>query len=463
MILLDTAEDAVPARPIGAGGGGLFSGSPPAGFWPVVRFAMTLRDWPELSPYLDFNAFAAEVGGLSACPADVPVRDLPRDCLESAETPERLFAKLADWGFPSLVIPHGTSWGIHAPATARLSDQLSDSQHDPSRQRLFEVYSGHGASERWFGFRDTIETADGTLECAEPEDGYEPCCWRAGEIIRMRCAADGESPAACAERAEETRRLAVRATTPYAVVAGTTPDDWLECGQPPDAFLPAYQYRADMSAQYGLALRAADGATYRYGLVGSSDNHKARAGPGYKEIGRTAFGDAYGLRADWHEALRPDDAASAEPVRAPGPLAGLMVGFERGASFYYTGGLVAVHSAGRDRQSIWDAVHARRAYATSGPRILLWFDLTNAPGGVVPMGGEASLSAPARRSACAPRALSSRHRAARNLRSKPSAPTDWNGSVAANAITRATDAIRSRGSRSSASGSSSPPTNPSRH
>ena len=72
-----------------------------------------------------------------------------RDCHESAATPGDLFRKLDDWGLPALVIPHGLAWGIHAPPSADLRTQLRRAQHDPTRERLLEVMSGHGNGEEY--------------------------------------------------------------------------------------------------------------------------------------------------------------------------------------------------------------------------------------------------------------------------------------------------------------------------
>jgi hypothetical protein len=68
-----------------------------------------------------------------------------------------------------------------------------------------------------------------------------------------------------------------------------------------------------------------------------------------------------------------------------------LVEMERQASFFASGGLAAVHSEGRSREAIWDAMKRKEAYATSGDRILLWFDLINHEDGPVPMGGHVKM------------------------------------------------------------------------
>jgi hypothetical protein len=165
--------------------------------------------------------------------------------------------------------------------------------------------------------------------------------------------------------------------------------------------------RPRLSAQYALALSnpgepAPDGAPlrFRFGLIASSDNHSARGGNGYKQIHRLETTDARGIPSERVAGLvrRLALGSQADPRRAqPAPpeaqrgFRGLLDS-ERVASFMVTGGLVAVHSGGRDRRAIWQALRRREVYGTSGPRILLWFDLENAPRGPAPMGSEVELA-----------------------------------------------------------------------
>ena len=234
--------------------------------------------------------------------------------------------------------------------------------------------------------------------CPAPSPDYLPCCWRAGEIMRERC---GDLPAEeCEARVEEARRLVLEAgTAPDMVFPGTTLDDWLDCGQCRDCFKPAFGYRPRGSTQYAMALSdfAADGEAplrFRFGFIGSSDNHTARAATGYKQGIKVGMTDMMGARSEFYGRLvsgarDPEDPRQPEPVPpgSPSPLVAEAI-----SSFFYPGGLVAVHAAGRDRASIWSALERRSVYGTSGPRILLWFDLVNAPEGPLAMGGETELA-----------------------------------------------------------------------
>ena len=363
VVMLGIEEDEVPLRPIASAGFGNV-------VWGLVGLGMSLGDLDRWDQYADVHRATIDAFSREQCESGVDVHDLPADCHEIAATPADLFEKLDQWGLPSIVIPHGLAWGTTNPRGQDLAYQLGGDFHDPSRQRLIEVYSGHGNSEVFAGTPAASVSGSGEPACPAPTAEFEPCCWRAGEIVRARCP-DPQS-AACLEEVAAARSRAASGSrlSPVDAVEGSTIEDFGECGQLRQAFLPAFNYRPGGSAQYGLALgdftEPGEPKRFRLGLMASSDNHRARAGSGYKEFGRTAMTDGAAMGSDWRDA--------------------------RASSFYYTGGLVAVHADGRDRNSIFDALHRREVYGTSGDRILLWFDLLGPDGVRVPMGSEAEFS-----------------------------------------------------------------------
>ena len=402
VILRDLEDDRIPARPITAGtppGMESVEGGAPSPF-ALGLLALFEGD----GGGSDFARYMTETTGVPDCESDVPVRDLPLDCYEVAPTPDILFDKLDDWGHEALVIPHGTTWGYYTPPGASWDKQLTTAMHDPARQGLVEVFSGHGNSEEFAPWREVILNPDGTRSCPPPQAGYLPSCWRAGEIIEARCLAEDEDADECAERAEVARQYFVDAdfNGGGATVPGASVADWQDAGQCRDCFQPAFNHRPRSSVQYLMALaRAGDGAAplrFRFGFIASSDNHSARPGTGYKEVARTEFTETrfgnfvdtpLGARGDPEPRAESDPPTEITRVRAPF----LVWETERQASFFLNGGLAAVHADGRDREAIWQALRRREVYGTSGPRILLWFDLLNAPGGrPAPMGSEVALA-----------------------------------------------------------------------
>ncbi len=403
VIFKDLEDDRLPARPINAQN--VYTSSSMMVRAPLWRRAQLLWSaWKDHDALLDLNAMQAEIAGAPVCPAGVPVRELPPDCLESAPTPDVLFEKLAQWGFDSIVSPHGTTWGLYTPPGATIDKQLTPAMHDPQRQILFEIYSGHGNSEEYRPWHEIDYDAAGAPVCPAPTPDYVPCCWQAGEIIRARCA--GASAAECERRVAAARRNFLDAgVSGVLTVPGATANDWKDCGQCRDCFLPAFSLRPGNSAQRGLAIShfaaCQDPLRFRFGFIASSDNHTARPGTGYKEYARQLMTEVAGPENEaWMERLRPRVARGAESIpiaqvqaRQQGVINMPQWDFERQASYFMTGGLVAVHAAGRDRDAIWQALKRREVYATSGPRILLWFDLLAAAGGAHPMGSEATVSA----------------------------------------------------------------------
>jgi len=390
VIFPETGEEMLPSRPIGAENRN-------SRYQSLGSMMGKLR-WVQPQEWQTYAGAAqhfAELGSIPVCGSEAD-----SECRELVETPGELYARLDELGLEALAIPHGTAWGTYTPATSDIAKHLDPAHYDPSRQMLVEIMSGHGNSEEYRGFRELEVAPDGSRSCPEPTEDYLPCCWQAGEIMRSRC---GDLPEAeCERRVIEARQLAAQAwTNPAQVFPDSELEDWLDCGQCRDCFKPSFGYRPRESVQYAMALRRDDAPRpdgsplrFRYGFVASSDNHTGRPGTGYKQVERGMMTDVVGQPGFVLDALgrltrRMDDPRQPQTpgVSSIGPANADL----RTASFLYPGGMAAVHARGRSREAIWEALRRREVYGTSGPHMLLWFHLLNAPGGAVPMGAEVSL------------------------------------------------------------------------
>jgi hypothetical protein len=202
----------------------------------------------------------------------------------------------------------------------------------------------------------------------------------------------------CDARAVQARQYFVDAgNSGHLTIPGQQVTDWLNCGTCPDCFNEPMDHRPLGSAQYATAITQFDEPqgplNFRFGFIGASDNHRSQPGTGYKEILRRDMTESVGVSSEFAASL-PGGGNAPEPVPYAVPFdpAGVGLGnlrnMERQNSFWLTGGLVAAHSDGRDRDAIWSSLKRREVYATSGDRILLWFDLLREGGASVPMGSE---------------------------------------------------------------------------
>ena len=352
-----------PTRPIAAQPQQMLSNLPPA-----LTGLLSLTD--SVKDASDFGWYLQESKAIPTCPDGVPADKLPADCREVALTPQDLYRKLDEWGFDSMVIPHGLSWGTTNPLTGDFRDQLD--HYDQRYQNLLELYSGHGNSELFEDFLRIGQSGDGEVYCPAATDNFTPCCRQAAVITRLSCAEPTSS--ACEQAIVEAVSAFVAEGDPQGrkLFPDATLNDWAGCGQLQNSFQPASMYVPRLSAQYNLALgfdEQGEPKRARFGLIGSSDGHQGRPGSSYKESNRLLYTDS----KDMGREIISTDFYKAD---------------KESGGFYYTGGLVAAHAQGRHRNAIWEALSSRNVYATSGDRMLVWFDLLNGPTGDVPMGSE---------------------------------------------------------------------------
>ncbi|MDB4470910.1 DUF3604 domain-containing protein, partial [Deltaproteobacteria bacterium] len=349
-------------------------------------------DSDNFSEHWNYLRFAINTFSTPACDPGVSPTELPDNCGETALTPAELFRRLDHWRSDYMVIPHGNSWGLYTPAGSNWKKQLSGNMQNPDKQTLIEVYSGHGNSEQYRPWRAVNYDGNGKATCPEASSDYLPCCRRAAQIIREQCPQpDSQS---CDQKAQQAiDNFLAAGNSGYLTLDGVTLSDWKNCGQCTDCFQPAFSLRPGTSAQAALATGNFDqpqARHFRFGFLASSDNHSARPGTGYKEYDRSNMTDTKGHTKRWENlqkksnlgpvASKPPSLIKANPSN--------IFDLERASSFLYTGGLVGLHSTGRDRKSIWQALKRREVYGTSGPRILLNFELLKESQANIPMGGE---------------------------------------------------------------------------
>ncbi|MFT4615588.1 MAG: hypothetical protein ACI9NT_002745, partial [Bacteroidia bacterium] len=357
-------EGQTPSRPIASEKDYMLSKFP-APLVGLISISDTVKATSNLGWYMQ------ESQKTKVCAANVPVTELPNDCREVAYTPTELYKKLDEWGLDSIVIPHGLAWGTTNPLTSDFRDQLDE--YESRYQKLLETFSGHGNSEVFENFERIGLLTNDEQYCPPPTDNFMPCCRQAGVITRAAC--DDPTSGAC----EDTAQIAMESYVAQGVRKGrklfpdATLNDWAGCGQLQNAFQPPSMYVPRNSTQYNLALgfdAQGNAKRTRFGLIGSSDNHQARPGNSYKEVNRVQNTDTKSVTGEPGWSYQAD---------------------KESGGFYYTGGLVAVHAEGRDRDSIWNGLDQRQVYATSGDRMLVWFELLNGPEGEVPMGGQVTM------------------------------------------------------------------------
>lgn len=381
VIFKDLEEEKVAKRPIGAGGAATNTLRNNSGnLMPAIVGILDILNYQD---YSDFDLFVDEVRGVPLCSQNISSDQLSDDCYEYADTPGDLIRKLEEQELDPLVIPHGSSWGFYTPPTTTWDKQLKPEMR-PEKMKIIEIMSGHGNSEEYRSYEQILGDINNAT-CPEPTSNFLPSCWRAGQIIKDRCLSEGESASECEKRAKEAREFTANTgLAGHVLVLGETTDDWLDSGQCKDCFLPAFNHNPGTSVQYGLAITdfsSEEPSNFKWGFISASDNHRARPGTGYKPVDKLKTTEMLRTRSKfWKNLTFPNDDEEVSSIRKltrEEVLNGAgfqLLELERQQTFWTQGGLAAVHSESRSREAIWNALNKKEIYATSGPRMLLWFD-----------------------------------------------------------------------------------------
>ena len=397
VIFLETDNNLLPGVPFGAAGysSDNFRNNANLSISRRNMLGAAVVDFSNRQRYADFLSFFEEVLAHPDCDMKDPD---PRNCYRSYRTPKDLFEVLNTVKSDSIVIPHGNTWGYYTPSESSWDKQLGD-LHDPDRQISIEIFSGHGNSEEYRSWRAS-NTTDFLKSCPAPTENYLPSCWRAGEIVFERCISSGEDESTCLVKVEDAKKNYLDGGQfGHWALTGVQPEDWLNSGQCKDCFVPAFNMRPKGSVQYALALRKfIDDKEYQFdfGFIASSDNHRSKPGTGYKAVDRLLTTEANGaaspfVRSQFYPFEEEGiDSRKVIPSEINTPSELTMYEAERQSSFFTTGGLAAVHVEDRSKQGIWNGFKNKETYATSGPQILLWFDLITTSE-TFPMGSKVNL------------------------------------------------------------------------
>ncbi|MEO1034770.1 MAG: DUF3604 domain-containing protein [Pseudomonadota bacterium] len=365
----------------------------------VAGYASRFRERTELllrAPArrtLDYAAQSRETQRTFNCTPGSP------DCTDVSVAAD---AVLAD--YTARAIPH---WSVVVDnARGDFLRHEADDLAPLGANELFEIYSGYGSAEAFRGFRQSASDESGQTQCPTPNNRFTPMCFRAGELIAARCAADGGDDAFCETRASRARQRFLQAPRGgHRLLTDEPATAWRDAGQCRDCFLPSFHYRPLGSAQHRLAVREFDsnGAPIRryLGFTATSASHRARPGSGYKERDRFLNTDAirtrdqalfqliFGGTSRYARDIEDNTFYPLWPLD-PDAQPRANVEHERAQSYRYSGGLTAVHAADDSRAALLDALARREVYATSGDRILLWFSIDNVGPRPRPMGARVS-------------------------------------------------------------------------